>query len=334
MPRTDSPEALPGWHQENWQRLVESRRAGRLAHALLLTGPSGLGKGLFARQLANLLVCERGAESAAPCGQCRACHLVQAGSHPDIKMVEPDEPGKQLKVEQIRALGSESVLTAQESGFRVFVIDPADAMNTAAANALLKTLEEPVPSTLLILVSSHPHRLPATIISRCQRVQFQPPSPDEGVAWLGARGVDAAHAARLLALFGGAPFSALAAEASDLLSVHDPAQADFFALAQGQGNPLALAQSWKSQQLDLLLGWIVLWLSDLLRLQASGSPAGPSSIGDHMHLQSLAKGIDSKAVHLYLDQVQEMRRQLARNLNPELVLESLLVDWARLSCKR
>ena len=230
-----------------------------------------------------------------------ACHLVQAGSHPDIKMVEPDEPGKQLKVEQIRALGSDSVLTAQESGFRVFVIDPADAMNTAAANALLKTLEEPVPSTLLILVSSHPHRLPATIISRCQRVQFQPPSPDEGMAWLGARGVDPAHAARLLALFGGAPFS---------------------------------AQSWKSQQLDVLLGWIVLWLSDLLRLQASGSPAGPSSIRDHTHLQSLAKGIDSKAVHLYLDQVQEMRRQLVRNLNPELVLESLLVDWARLSRKR
>lgn len=334
MASTDVPDMLPSWHLANWQRLLENRRAGRLAHALLLSGPAGLGKGLFARQLANLLVCEQGVEVDAPCGQCKACRLVQAGSHPDIKCIEPEEPGKQLKVEQIRALGSGSVLTAQESGYRVFIIDPADAMNAAAANALLKTLEEPVPSALLILVSSQPHRLPATIISRCQRVPFQSPALEDGVAWLAGQGVECERASRLLGLLGQAPYAALSAEASGLLEAHDPAQKDFFALVQGSGDPLALAQTWKSQQLDLLLAWMVLWLSDLLQLQASASTSRLFSIRDQAHLQTLAKGLDSKRLYLYLDQVQEMRRQLARNLNPELILETLLVEWARLGRRR
>lgn len=334
MAAPDAVAGLPVWHQANWQHLLESRRAGRLAHALLLNGPAGLGKGLFARRLANLLVCEQGAGADAPCGHCRACLLVKAGSHPDIKYIEPEETGKQLKVEQIRTLGSSSVLTAQGAGYRVFIIDPADAMNVAAANALLKTLEEPVPSALLILVSSQPHRLPATIISRCQRVTFQPPVTADGLAWLAGQGVERERAGRLLGLTGQAPYAALSADASGLLETHDPAQEAFFALLQGRGDPLALAQSWKGEQLDRLLAWLVLWLNDLLQLQASASPVRLFSVRDQAHLQSLSKGLDSKRLYRYLDQIQEMRRQLARNLNPELILESLLLEWARLGRRR
>lgn len=322
------------WQQAPWDILGESRRSGRLAHGLLLTGPPGLGKGLFARRLANLLVCEQPTAEGEPCGSCQACHLVRGGSYPDIKLVVPEEAGKQIKVDAIRELGSQSVLTASKGGYRVFIVEPADAMNMAAANALLKTLEEPVPSSLLILVSSRPHALPATIRSRCQQVLFRPPALSDGIAWLMSQGLEQDRAERLLRLMGDAPLSALQAEQDDLLAQHDPAREAFFSLGLGKLDPIALAADWQSLDLTRLLHWLTLWLADLLRLQTTASPPRLFSPQDGERLQTLAQGLDSKTLYGFFDQIQEIQRQLVRNLNPQLVLEGLLVDWARLNSRR
>ncbi|HJU39387.1 MAG TPA: DNA polymerase III subunit delta', partial [Tahibacter sp.] len=180
------------WNLPLWQNVVERLRRGAMPHALLLAGPAGLGKRAFASQLVAFLLCE--ARGDVACGRCRGCLLVKAGSHPDRAGVELElrDDGKlrtEIVVEQIRVLSSRLAMTAQFGGFQVATIDPADLMNTAAANALLKTLEEPGAGTVMILISDAPSRLPATIRSRCQRLDFALPDRAAAIAWLKAQGL-------------------------------------------------------------------------------------------------------------------------------------------------
>ncbi|MDX1655478.1 MAG: DNA polymerase III subunit delta', partial [Candidatus Competibacteraceae bacterium] len=198
-------ERLP-WHQPHWQRLAAGVEAGRLPHALLLSGPSGLGKMLFARQLTQSLLCRQPGENLTFCGKCRGCRLLAAGSHPDITRVEPEEPGKPIKVDRVRQLCAFLGQTAR--GYKVALLSPAEAMNPSAANALLKTLEEPPPGSLLLLVTAFPARLPATIRSRCQILAFTPPLRTQALEWLSPR-VAGFQAGLLLDLTGNAPLAAL-----------------------------------------------------------------------------------------------------------------------------
>ena len=147
------------WHAEQWLRLSRARASNRLPHAILIAGPEGLGKAAFARRLSASLACNQIDDHGDACGCCASCRQTAAGSHPDQKSVVPEEPGKMIRIDTIRELTAKSVLSAQEGGYRVYLIEPAEAMNRAAANALLKTLEEPSPRTVLILVTSHPDRL-------------------------------------------------------------------------------------------------------------------------------------------------------------------------------
>ena len=145
-----------------WQRLRTQRVAGRLHHALLLTGPRGIGKRVLAGLLAESILCDvpLGGES---CGACRNCELVRAGTHPDLLRIAPEEPGKQIKIDQIREVADFVMRTSSMASSKVVFIDPADAMNISSANSLLKSLEEPSPRTHLILVSDAPARLLATL---------------------------------------------------------------------------------------------------------------------------------------------------------------------------
>ena len=205
-----SPVQTYPWHQEQWQRLSVARAAGRLPHAILLAGPEGLGKADFARRLSDSLVCTQVNEAGDACGHCASCRQAQAGSHPDQRTVAPEEPGKMIKIDAIRDLTGKSVLSAQDGAYRVFLIQPAEAMNRAAANALLKTLEEPSSRTVLILVSSHQTRLAATIRSRCQVLKFGIPQLKDVGDWLVEQGCEA-ELDELLAISGGAPLRALQA---------------------------------------------------------------------------------------------------------------------------
>ena len=158
---TDSLQVYP-WQEQRWQQLLQQHREGRLPHALMFNGPPGCGKQQLAGQLVNHLLCNSPGEGKA-CGQCKGCQLLKAGSHPDALMIEPDEPGKAIKIDQIRHAAGFVAQTAQMGGYKGIIIAPAESLNINSANALLKILEEPGAKTVFVLVSSQPGRVTPTV---------------------------------------------------------------------------------------------------------------------------------------------------------------------------
>jgi len=211
--------------KDAWARLAGMR--DRLPHALLLHGAAGVGKLALAEAFAQYLVCEKRAQAAAPCGRCDACRWFLAGNHPDVRFLEPEafaryaavaeegeepkardaKPSTQIKIEQTRALRDFVHLVSHRGGHRIAIVHPAEDMNAAAANSLLKNLEEPPAGAVFLLVSHRPARLLPTIRSRCVPMPVPLPEPRTAAAWLGAQGVR--NAERWLAFAGGAPLRAL-----------------------------------------------------------------------------------------------------------------------------
>jgi len=204
---TDSPEVLPG-NDDVREHLARVSDEGRLHPCLLFEGPRGVGKRAAAMWLAQRVNCE-GESAPRPCGACWSCRQIPLGRHPDIIEVgiDPEKTAPIISVKQARALGSALVLRPFHARRRFVIIEPAEAMTLEAANALLKTFEEPPEDTGFILVSSQPSRLLATVRSRSQRVRFGPTPPEVLVPWLEARGL--AGAVGLARLSEGCPGVAL-----------------------------------------------------------------------------------------------------------------------------
>jgi len=327
-------ELLP-WHQVLWDKLKLALEQGRIPHALLLTGPAGLGKLECARLLANALVCESPDAQSMPCGSCRQCKLVAARSHPDIKELSPEEAGKAIKVDAIRELVGQSVLTVNESSYQVFIIHPAETMGVAAANALLKTLEEPIERTLLILISANPGQLLATIKSRCQQVVFAMPPGALALNWLSQQsGLDQRLASDLLQLARGAPLLARQMAEGDDLQCYHQLLKEFLQLCGNTADPVRLAEQWQKQQsLKLLLSYMKRWLMDLIRLGNGADMIDNASTVPVEDLKTLANRLDLVAVYSLLDNLFETERQLVNNINPQLALEQLLLHWVRINRK-
>lgn len=176
------------WLEAPWERFIKRLQAGQLPHAILLTGTSGTGRHLLAEQMVGLMLCEKTRSSissdSTACGHCRSCRMLAVDGHPDYFVLRSDDDSSQIKVDQVRELLERLALSAGRSGYRVALIRHAEQLNVSAANALLKTLEEPGKKTLLLLVSSHPGQLPATIFSRCQQWRIPTPLLDTGVNYL------------------------------------------------------------------------------------------------------------------------------------------------------
>ncbi len=323
-------EAEYPWHADAWRRLAAARSAGRLPHALLLAGPAGLGKSAFAVRLSAALVCREPDPQGDACGVCASCRASTAGTHPDRHRVTPDGPGKPIRIDAIRTLSGKSVLAAQDGGYRVFVVEPAEAMNRPAANALLKTLEEPTPRSVLILVSSHPDRLPATIRSRCQRLKFAVPPAAEVRAWLSQR-VPQGEVDDLLAISGGTPLRALQAGQEGWLEEGRRLVVELTALRQRKINPLQTVEEWEDRPLTTVLDGLKRCMADLVRLAHGLKDARiyhPSLLAE---LQCVGQDLDLRQLHRLHDDLLRLDLEQSHNLNTQMLLEHIANHWLQIT---
>lgn len=325
-------EAPLPWQRHAFETFAQARAAGRLPHALLVTGPRGVGKRALVGLIGRSLLCRQPDAGGLACRRCRECELLAAGTHPDYRTIGPDPEGKsdEIKVDAIRGLTASEALTAHRGGWKLVVIDPAQNMNASAANSLLKTLEEPSPDTLLCLVCEHPERLPATVRSRCQQLKVPVPPTADACAWLAAR-TDAKDLPTLLCLARGAPLEALALLEEGRLPQREAAFAGFVELARGLRDPLAQAVAWNELDPTVLLDWLGGWVSDLLRL-ASGH-ASPRLLNPDKAeaLRGMAKVVSPQQAHGFLEQVWRARAHERSAVNRLLLCEALAVAWARVA---
>ncbi len=246
------------WQATQWQSFCQQKSQQRLPHAIVITGVDGLGKLTLANQMVATMLCEQ-YDASEPCGQCHSCQLFIAGSHPDHILIEPEESGKQIKIEQIRALKDKQELTPTVAKWKTVIISPADNMNVNANNSLLKLLEEPQENTLLILVSSRSYRLPITILSRCQKLELTAPEPNITTDWLQQQGTfDNEVIEQLLPLAKGAPLKVLEMLDTDVLSTIQQLEHDFNSLLQSKANPVSLAKDWQQYDLIMVLNYLQL----------------------------------------------------------------------------
>jgi DNA polymerase-3 subunit delta' len=295
-------------------------RAGRLPHALLIHEAPGAGGEWLATWVAQLLLCQEPAR--APCGACAACRRVGALQHPDLLWVRASDDSRQIRIEQVRELAADLALTAHAGGYKIAIVTPADALNRFAANALLKTLEEPPQRTILVLVCTQPSRLPATLVSRCQRLRLAAPTRDESVAWLtSVRGPGDWDGA--LDVLGDAPMLLAQEEPKDIAEVGLEARRTLEALATASADPVAAAERWaRAEALPLRLRCFENWLTDRIR-RNSARAADLTEMRAGPYLPGGVSVLNIRGLFALLDEVRELRATLDVPLNRGLALEAL-----------
>lgn len=324
------------WQQPLWDAWNNLRV--RLPHAVLLKGPQGVGKLDFALNLAQSLLCENPRADGLACDACPSCHWFQQETHPDFKCLMPeslteteaeeDEGGKkkkasrQISVDQVRGLSDFASLSAHRGGRKVVLVYPAEAMNLNAANALLKTLEEPPPQLLIILVSHKPQQLLPTILSRCLSLAAPMPSADESLAWLSARGIKNPGIA--LAQAGFAPLAAarLAEEPAEeykrfLQEIRQPAKLD----------ALALADQLQRTEPALVVHWLQQWCHDLLSAKLSKHVRYNTEHTDS--IIKLSDKVDALGLQFFIKELARAKREANHPLNAKLQYESLFLSYCQ-----
>lgn len=321
------------WHLPVWSALTAGSRH---AHAFLFTGLPGVGKRLFAEAFAGYLLCLK-PESSRACGQCRSCQLRKAGSHPDRLVVEPEDQGKAIRIDVIRQLADFMGQTAQQGGRKVVILHPAEAMNLNAANALLKSLEEPSAETYLLLVSDQPSRLLPTIRSRCRVQSLITPSHTDAMAWLSQNlpDLDAEQHAALLLMAGGAPLRAVTLHEMDAASLRQEVVEGVKELLKIQQSASRLAERWPTLPLELLADWFCDWTLDLLRLK-TGAAEEPLNTDMAKVLPYMARHVPMSALLSWQSWLLEHRGMILgkANLNRVLFIETLLIQWKQLMERR
>lgn len=300
----------------------------RVHHAHLFSGPEGVGKRRTALAWATRLLCARPLGSAA-CGACPSCLKLKAGMHPDLILVEPD--GRSIKIEQVRAVTAATLYQPNEGRWRVIIIEQSELFGEAAANALLKTLEEPGGSTVFVLLSASPHRLLTTVRSRCLPVPFGPLTVDDTMTVLREHGLEGERAAALARLSRGAPGLALQLDGSQVVEERAETLDRWRLLARGE---LFDAMEWASRmaakdQKDLLPERFASWIA-LLRDAAVLASTGRIDLVHNQdvarELTSLQRDVGLTTLHTWVAAIERAMDRVHGNVNARLITESLVLE--------
>ncbi|HJV85020.1 MAG TPA: DNA polymerase III subunit delta' [Noviherbaspirillum sp.] len=340
-------QTLYPWQNTAWQQLQQLRQ--RLPHAILFHGPEGIGKTDFAEHFAQSLLCQAPSAEGHPCGHCDPCGWFGQYNHPDYRRVRPEvldedeagetedveagegkkssktkAPSKEIKIDQVRALADFMNVSTHRQGMRVILLYPAEVLNTAAANALLKTLEEPPPQTMFLLVSNSLDRLLPTILSRCRKFALPMPLQEESLAWLQEQGV--ADADVWLAEQGGAPLSALALAQTEERETMD----EFLrSLARpGVESALKAAEKLQKAPVPTMVSWLQRWLYDVFSLKLSGRIRYYPRYGKE--LTALAQRADTTDLLRVLKSVKDRRAVAEHPLSAKLFIEDMLLEYSAL----
>lgn len=314
------------WLKPEIEALSAELDAGRLGHAPMLLGPPGSGKRALGAWLAQRILCLQPVDGE-PCGRCRSCALIESGTHPDLFRLGLQEERSEIVVDQVREFIASLGLTPSIGSRRVGLIEPADRLNRNAANALLKTLEEPSDEVWIVLVTDHQDRLPITVLSRCQKRAIRVPDLDRARDWLAARSpqTDPQRCSIALELADGAPLLAAEWLADDGL---DQALALRDALAElitGNGDPSMVLRLWASMKPRVGWAWLArfsfLW-ARMLQGEASavlqGMPLPRSAAAGGLLAESWSEALQGT-------------RLAERPVRHDWMLQSWLTRWRRLA---
>jgi DNA polymerase-3 subunit delta' len=337
------------WQETAWLQLQQLR--GRLPHAILFHGATGIGKTAFAEHFGQSLLCQAPVADGRPCGQCASCGWFLQYGHPDYRRVRPEvlegddvgegeetadlvdgkksskaakAPSKEIKIDQIRALADFMNISTHRQGVRVIVLYPAEALNTAAANALLKTLEEPPPNTVFLLVSNSLDRLLPTILSRCRKFALSMPSREQALQWLRQQNVEDADI--WLAQEGGAPLAAQEQAQSGTRSTLD----EFLRhLAQPSiEGALKTADKLQKTSVPELVSWLQRWQYDMFSHKLSGTLRYYPRY--RAELAALADRVEVGALLHALKGATDRRAIAEHPLSAKLFIEDMLLDYSTL----
>ena len=316
---------LAPWAEPVYAQTLQTYLSGRLGHAQLLIGPEHLGKHDLARRLAQRLLCRNAGQELPVCGHCASCQRFEQGSHGDFRRIgiELNEKTGKLKtaigVDQIRDMAEWLGLTAQLGGPRVVIIETAHRLNVQAANALLKTLEEPMPGRYLFLVTHQSKGLPATIRSRCQRLEMPMPSAGQAGHWLKQNGVPDDAAERLLPIAGGNPGLVMDWYSRGGVPLFEAVRKDLAGLAKNQLGAVEVARNWLQDEQAAMR--LLFAAGIAYRLAGTWTLGGKSAPKPALALTRLQDWIDG---------INRLRLSLSQPLRHDLGLAGLLHDWHQL----
>ncbi len=323
-------ERLP-WHDSQWQLLKRALQNDTVPHALLLHGPEGLGKKLFMQRLTQALLCRDSQLTdgdLAPCGCCSSCRQQsEDGSHPDSFCLRLEEGDREIKIDKARAAIHFTGLTAHFGGRKVIQIYPADKLSQAAANALLKTLEEPTPNTVILLITSKPAMLLPTIRSRCQQIRFMKPDAPTALDWLKSHNID--DPASSLAEAAGLPLKAKQLVDDNQTTWRQQRDNELRRFLLDERSPSRLAEHWLQFDQEEIQSW----LYDRIRRLHWFYSGVATSIESLPHIKALTDGFrihKMETVKPLLDSLVLMDKN---NINKQLKLESLLIHLAQSSTR-
>ena len=306
----------------------------RIPQALLIVGTKGLGKLLLAENYSRSLLCMDLQVNHSACGQCSACLLFEANTHPDYTLIQPEEKGKVIGVDVIRGLTEKLSLKPHFQQYRIVIITPAEALNNAASNAFLKYLEEPTERTCLILITEKPSHLSATLRSRCQTIFVPMPESNCVSQWLTQQGI-IKNQTLLLKLSRNAPLLARQLATDELileLRVHCFEQ--WIELSRSNENLLNYAEQWSKFDkdiLELLIVWLISYLEDMIKLAHDERCSLLVNSDCISALQTCVNSLNLRAVYDYYDVLLQSQKRFDSSLNKQLLLEQLFIQWSQLN---